>query len=207
MSSFVLEAELRDKTKKEACGRYRREGKIPAVMYGGEGGNTNILIDYRVFSNMYSKLTKSTIIKLKIDKKDYDVLIKDYDKDYVKNIYTHIDFYKLSPNKSVTLSIPLEFVGTAQGVRDGGVFEKHLTSLVVSCLPKDIVTTIKVDISELKVNDSMHVKDIVLSKDYKIISNAEEVVVKISIGEKDDAVATTETTTTAAAPTTTETKN
>ncbi len=188
MSNFVIEAQLRDKTKKEACGRYRREGKIPAVVYGGEGENTNILIDYRTFSNMYSKLTKSTIIKLKIDNKDHDVLIKDYDKDYVKDLYTHIDFYKLNAKKPVTLSIPLEFVGTAQGVRDGGVFEKHLTSLQISCLPKDIVTTIKVDISELKVNATMHVKDIILSKDYKVISNPEEVVVKISIGEKDDAV-------------------
>jgi large subunit ribosomal protein L25 len=203
MSELVLEAVSRDGLKKEASKRYRREGLIPSVVYG-QGKNTNILIKSQAFRKMYPKLTKSTIISLKMDNSNYDVLIKDYDKNYIKDEFIHLDFYQLDAKKPVKLTIPLEFVGNAIGIREGGLLEKHLVNLEVSCLPKDIVHNFEINVDNLKINESLHVKDLKIDSKYKIISHLDEVVVKISIGLKEEVIATTaETTVVAAAAATT----
>ncbi|OHD11111.1 MAG: hypothetical protein A2086_01890 [Spirochaetes bacterium GWD1_27_9] len=186
MGELVLQAKLRELTKKEACGRYRRDGFIPAVIYG-QGKNVNILIHNLDFIKAYPKLSRATIITLKVDNTDYSVLIKDYEKSYLKDRFVHIDFYELNPNKPVTLNIPLEFIGTPAGIRDGGIFEKHLIKIEVACLPKDILPAIKVNVADLKLNSSLHVKDIELDKKYKVISHADEVVVTITASQKEEA--------------------
>ncbi len=209
MNSFVLEAKKRDKTGKESSKKYRKEGYIPAVVYG-QGNNINILINNNTFRKMYSKLTKSTILNLNIENKKLDVLIKDYEKDYLRDEFLHIDFYEIDVNKPVHVQIPIVFVGTAIGIREGGLLEKHLINLDVECLPKDIVNHFEVNIEHLKINDSLHVKDLEIdTKKYKILSHADEVIVRIS-GVKSEIVTETteqaETTTPSSSETKTETK-
>lgn len=180
METFVIEATKREQTKKEANKRYRRDGLIPSIIYG-QGRNINILIDNKKFYKMSSKLTKSTIINLKVQgDKDYDVLIKDYDKDYIKDRYLHLDFYELDKNKPVHFRVPLNLIGNALGIREGGILEKHLVQLEIECLPKDIVPHFDINIEHLKMNESLHVNDIKLDSKYKILSHKEEVVVHIS---------------------------
>lgn len=187
MSSFVLEAKVREKTGKESAKKYRKKGYIPAVVYG-QGKNLNILIDNNVFKKIYSKLTKSTMLDLKLEDKKIGVLIKDYEKNYLKDEFIHIDFYEIDVTKAVHLQIPLVFVGTAIGIKEGGLLEKHLVNLTVECLPKDIVNHFEVNIEHLKINDSLHVKDLTIdSKRYKILSNPDEVIVRIS-GVKEEKV-------------------
>jgi large subunit ribosomal protein L25 len=187
MSEIILEAMPRENLKKEASKRYRREGFIPSVIYG-QGKNTNILVKRNAFDKLHSKLTRSTIISLKLENKEYDVLIKDYDKNYVRDEFIHLDFYQLDSKKSVHVSIPLEFIGTPAGVRDGGLLEKHLVKIEIACLPKDILPSIQINVENLKINDSLHVKDIPLDKKYKVISHLDEVVIRISSSEKEEAV-------------------
>jgi len=179
MSSFVLDAKLRDKTGKEACKKYRKEGYIPSIIYG-QGENINILINGHTFKKIYPKLTRSTILNLNLENKKIDVLIKDYDKNSLKDQFMHIDFYQIDQNKVIHVQIPLEFVGTAIGMREGGILEKHLVSLDIECLPKDIVNHFEVNIEHLKINESLHVKDIKLDKKYKVLSHPDDVIVRIS---------------------------
>ena len=201
MSELVLEQEERD-TGKEVCGRYRKDGFIPSVVYG-QGKNINILVSRHAFKKIYPKLTRSTIINLKLDKDDYDVLIKDYDKNHIRDEFIHIDFYQLDAKKPVHLTIPLEFVGTPLGVREGGILEKHLDRIEIACLPKDIVPNFKVNVENLKINTSLHVRDLEIDKKYKIISHSDEVIVKVASTQKDevDTTAQTSSTTPAAAAT------
>jgi len=182
-----LEAMPRELLKKEASKRYRREGLIPSIIYG-QGKNTNILIKSHAFKKMHAKLTRSTIIQLNLGTKNIDVLIKDYEKDYLRDEFIHLDFFELDPKKHVHVTVQLEFIGNAVGIREGGLLEKHLDKLVVSCLPKDIVPNFPVNIDNLKLNESLHVKDIVLDKKYKVLSHLDEVVVKISSSQKEEAV-------------------
>ncbi|HOV13553.1 MAG TPA: 50S ribosomal protein L25 [Spirochaetota bacterium] len=195
MSELILEAKTRENTGKEVCGRYRKEGYIPSIMYG-QGTNLNILVSGHAFKKMYPKLTRSTIINLKLEKNSYDVLIKDYDKDSIRDEFVHIDFFQLDSKKPVHLTISLEFVGTPVGVREGGILEKHLDKVQVACLPKDIVPSIKVNVENLKINASLHVRDLEIDKKYKIISHADEVVVKIASAQKEEVETTTAATTT-----------
>lgn len=190
--AFVLEAKKREKVKKEACKKYRKEGLIPAVMYGYKE-NVNVLIDYKIFNRMYHKLTRSTIVNLNIDGKAHDVLIKDYDKDHLKDQFLHIDFYEIDTKKPIHVTIPLDFTGSAIGIREGGLLEKHIVSVDVECLSKDIVTHFDVSISELKIGESLHIRDLKLDKKYKVITNPEEVIVRISgVKAGEETVKTTE---------------
>ncbi len=182
--SFVLEAKKRDLLKKEACKRYRRAGQIPAVMYGHKE-NANILIDNRVFSKMYSKLTRATLIDLKIDGVDHKVLIKDYEKNHLKDQFIHIDFYEIDTTRPIHVTIPVEIIGSPAGLRDGGLLEKHLTAVEVACLAKDIVTHFEANIESLEAGQSFHVKDLKLdSKIYKLVTSEDDVIARVSEPQK-----------------------
>ncbi len=192
MSEFVLEATKRELLKKEASKRYRRDGFIPSIIYG-QGKNSNILITSRSFMKMYPKLTKSTVITLKFDGKSYETLIKDYDKNYLRNEFIHIDFYELKKGQNTHVTIPLTLVGAPIGVKKGGVLDTHLSKIEVECKPVDIVTHFDIDIATLDLNQNIHVKDLNLDKKYKILTHLDEVIVSIS-GTTAEAPATTATT-------------
>lgn len=196
--SFVLEAKKRDLLKKEACKRYRKSGLIPAVMYGHKD-NVNILIENRVFSKMYSKLTRATIIDLKIDNTEHKVLIKDYDRNNLKDQFIHIDFYEIDSTRPIHVNIPIEVVGSPVGLKDGGILEKQLNTVEVSCLAKDIVTHFEVNIGSLGLGQSLHVKDLKIdNKIFKLITNGDAVIARVSEpvkAESSDSEATSSTTT------------
>jgi large subunit ribosomal protein L25 len=180
MEAVLIDAKLRDKTKKEACKRYRKEGLIPSIIYG-QGNNINILIDSKKFTKVSNNLTRSTIINIKAENgKEYKVLIKDYQKDYIKDQFTHVDFYELHEGKPVSFRVHLNFIGTPIGVRDGGVMEKQMLDMEIECLPKDIISQIDVNVEHLKINESLHVRDIKVEDKFKVLSHAEDVVVHIS---------------------------
>lgn len=181
MSEFVLEATKRELLKKEASKRYRREGLIPSIIYG-QGKNYNILINERIFNKMYPKLTKATVITLNYDGKAYETLIKDYSKDYMKGKMLHIDFFELKKGKNVHVTVPLKLLGNPTGVRKGGFMDVHLDSIQVECKPSDIVTHFDIDVSNLDLNQNIHVKDLKLDAKYKIITSLDEVIVAIGGG-------------------------
>lgn len=179
MSVYEIEAKIRDKYKKGPSKQYRDQGLIPSIIYG-QSENRNILINRIEFGKLSQTLTKSTIIKIKLDGKVFDVLVKDYQKNYIKDEYTHIDFYELKAGKSLHSKIAVHFIGTPVGVKEGGVLEKHMTNIEVECLPKDIVPFIEVNVDHLKVGDALHVEDVKLDERYKILSHPDEVLVHIS---------------------------
>jgi len=178
--NFVLEAKKRELLKKEASKRYRKEGLIPAVMYGHKE-NANILIDNRVFSKMYSKLTRATIIDLKIDGTEHKVLIKDYEKNHLKDQFIHIDFFEIDTTKPMHVTIPVEVIGSPVGLRNGGLLEKHLPAVEVSCLAKDIVTHFEANVDALDLGQSFHVRDLKLDpKVFKLVTSEDDVIARVS---------------------------
>lgn len=180
MSEFILEAKTRDKLRKEASKKYRKAGYIPAVMYG-QGDNKNILIENKAFSKMAAKLSRASVIQINLDGKSYNALIRDYDKDYLKGNFAHVDFYELKNGKSLKVTIPLNFIGTPIGIRNFGVFEIQRTSVEVECIPENIVPKFDVDVSGLDLNHSFHIKDLKVDlTKYKIITHNEEVVALVS---------------------------
>ncbi len=186
MEKKTLDMIERKDMKKRAARRLRAEGKIPAVIYGKEGAKS-IAIDGSEFAREFDQVSENIIITLGKGKKAHDVLIKDYQYDYLKNRMVHIDFYEMEKGKTLTTNIPVKFVGSPEGVKEGGVLEEYFNELEVECLPKDIPEFIEVDIDALNIGDSLHLADITAPKGVTFQDSDEQTLVAIhhptSVGE------------------------
>ena len=141
MSDFVLEAQKRDGLKKEASKKYRKNGF--SRCYVGQGTNSNFLINKHAFNKIYPKLTRASVINIKYEDKVYEALIKDYQKDYLIEEFSHLDFYELKKGKDVVVDIPLNLVGSAIGLRNNGVLDVHLNTIQVECKLLILLQTLK----------------------------------------------------------------
>lgn len=159
----------------------RRQGVIPAVMYGYNTEPKNVQIDYNTFVKAYKIAGESSIVDLTIDQSTpVKVLIHDTSRDPVTHRFAHIDFYVINMTEKLTTHIPLKFTGEAPAVKElGGVLVRVLNELEVTCLPSDLVSEIEVDIRPLKTfQDLIHTSDIKLPPGITITSKTNDTVVK-----------------------------
>ncbi len=178
MESKTLTAFVREERKK-ATKRLRREGKIPAVVYGKDV-NLPVYVDEHEFNTKFHTISENTIINLKMNGEDRDVLVKDYQEDIIKGRILHIDFYAIERGKTLRTHVPVELVGTAEGVKLGGILETLLHEIEVECLPKDLPDKFELDVTSLGVGDSLHVSDIKVGDNIKIITPGEQVICTIA---------------------------
>ncbi len=178
MEQKTLNATTRDQLRKGPTGRLRRAGKIPAVVYG-HSGTAAIAIDAGEFSRKFKRISENTIINLQVDDKTYDVLVKDYQEDMLKDRIMHIDFYEIERGKTLRTNIPVHTVGAPVGVREGGVLETMLYTIEVECLPQDIPEFLEIDISKLDIGQSVHVADITPPENVEFMTPDDYVVVSI----------------------------
>ena len=164
-TEYILQAQPRESIGTATSKKIRRENGIPAVVYG-DVDNSNIVLD----ANEVAKQVRdsgfySSVIKLTIDKKTIDVILKDLQRDPRKSNITHMDFFAVDKNKAVVVNVPIMFVNedTCSGVKLGGGMISHIQSeLEISCLPKDIPENITVDIAELELGHSVHLSEVKL---------------------------------------------
>jgi len=172
----------------------RKEGIIPAVLYGEKVKSVPLEVDYNEFEKVYKEAGESTIVKLKVKSKetkpsarlaarqaDKNVLIYDVSKDPVTDKFTHIDFYAVRMDKLITTEVPLVFEGESPVVEtEDGVLIKNITEVEVEALPTDLPREIKVDISTLRTfDDLIHIKDLKVSEGVKILAEPEEMIVSV----------------------------
>lgn len=184
----TLTATKRSKTDK--LGDIRNNGMIPAVVYGVRVENTMISVSSVDFEKVLKVAGESSTILLEIkgdeSKKEpaqkVDVLIHDMQLDPIRGFATHIDFLAIDMNKPVEVTIPVEFVGIAPAEKEGlGVLVKVIHEVEVEALPKNLPHNVVVDLSVLvALNDQIHIKDIVLPSEVKMITDGEEVVALIA---------------------------
>ncbi len=181
MEKLKINAELRD-LKTSLPEKLRKVGKLPAVLYGNKIPNQNLTIDAREFDKILKKAGESTIVELITpDKKAHTVLIHDVQIHYLTSVPTHADFYEVSMTKKLKASVVLEFVGESKAVKQlGGVLVKALSEVEVECLPTDLPHNISVDLTVLQtLQDTIHVRDIVLPANVKLVTAKDELVVKV----------------------------
>jgi large subunit ribosomal protein L25 len=184
----ILNATRRSKTDKLAD--IRKNGMLPAVVYGARVENTLISVPSVNFIKLLSTAGETSTIVLEIapgkpaDKPiKVDVLIHEIQKDPVKDFPIHVDFLAIDMNKPIEVSVPIEFIGIAPAEKNGlGVLVKVLHEVEVEALPKDIPQILEVDLTSLNtLDDQIHVKDIKIAKEVKFITNENEVVALISL--------------------------
>lgn len=182
MKEVVLKARPRDKLGKEHAKKLRRSGLIPAVVYGAETPSLPLEIESKSFlALLRGGLGENVIITLEMDDRTdgkKQVLIREVQRDPVRGEIVHVDFHQISLTKKITIEVPIHLVGTPEGVKEGGILQHVLRELKVECLPTAIPEKIEVDVSHLKIGDSIHVADIKV-ENVTILSDLQSSVVTV----------------------------
>lgn len=158
----------------------RRTGRIPAVMYNRET-NQSLSVEMRAFDKAFRAQGTSSLIDLDIDGQVHSVLVKQVQMDKRRREPMHVDFYAVTANQAVDVHVPIEFVGTAIGVREGGQLDVQRREVHISVLPRLIPANLEVDVSGLAIGESVHVSAVValLPSEAKILDDLELALVAV----------------------------
>ncbi len=181
MKEILIKAEARERVGKGSARQTRMIGNIPAVVYGPEFDSKPITLNERELNAaMKSAAGSSVLYTLDIDGKSNKVILRDLQRDPITSKIVHADFHAVSMTKSINLSIPIHFEGIPIGVKvDGGIMQTNMRELEISCLPSQIPEFIKLDVENLSIGDSIHVKDLDL-EGINVLSDENRTVVVIS---------------------------
>ena len=171
---IVLHAKKREEQGKGASRRLRKEGLVPTIIYGAGK-------EPKMISLEHSKLLRyemedsffSSILKVEINGGDEEnVIIRDYQRDPVKPKILHVDLLRIKMSEKMQTSVPLHFIGEedAVGVKAGGIVQRIITEVDISCMPADLPEAIEVDISTLDVADSIHLSQLVMPEGVELLA-------------------------------------
>ena len=160
MKTIKIEGKIRTEFGKSATRQLRSEEKVPAVIYGG-ATEINFSAPATAFKTVVYT-PDFNVIEVKVDGKAYRCVLKDLQFNKVSDKLIHIDFLELVENKTVTVTLPIKFVGTPTGVKEGGKLVTKIKSLKVKLLPKYLRENIELDISNLELNGNVRVQDVIV---------------------------------------------
>ena len=162
MADIIVEAAPRETRGKNAARRVRLTGQVPAVIYGGKGGSQALEVNGKqVAAILRSPSGHNTIFKIKIQNDEQTAIVKDWVLDPVKGNLLHVDLLRIAMDVRMRVKIPVHTFGEAQGVKlQGGVFEMVTREVEIECLPSDIPTEFRLDISELMIGMQLRASDI-----------------------------------------------
>jgi len=174
--------------------KIRKEGFIPANIYGPEFKSQAISVNFKDFLKSYKTAKETAVIYLNLDKNEIPVLIKHVQRHPVGDQILHIDFRKIDLKQKIKASVPVKVIGTSEAVNQkGGVLLTQAVTLTVEALPQDLPQNIEIDITKLKeIGQEFKVEDLVKSEKYSIQEPVEKVIVSI-VAHKEESI-TPETT-------------
>ena len=184
MAEVTLEVSRREKSGKEIAKKLRAAGKVPAVVYGGHKEPVAIEVDRKAVSELVQKSEHGvrSIFLLKMSGTDQQrhAMIKDIQIDPISRRMTHIDFVRVVMDEVVRVTVPVHIVGTAIGVKEGGILDWQVRDLHVECLPNAIPDKIDIDVTPLGNHDYYRVSDLNLPEGVKVLEDLERVVVGVT---------------------------
>ncbi len=178
MSQLTIYAEKRDLIGKKV-NKLRREGKIPAVIYGSQIEPLLITLNLREASKTLAAATASSLVTIKVDGKDHTVLVREKQKNFIRNELLHVDFQEVSMTEKIRATVSIITEGTSLAVKDmSAVLVNGLTVIEVLALPQNLPESFVVDISSLKeLGDTITVSDLDVPEDVEILSSPDEVII------------------------------
>ena len=174
MAATKLDATLRSENGKGASRKIRMAGNIPGVIYGHGRQPQSLTVNARETERLLTQIAAgSTVIELNLNNTISRTLIREIQRHPFKRNILHIDFQELVAGETVSVRCPIVYVGTSDGVRnEGGILDQIMHELLIEVDPSSIPNHIDVDISALKVNQSLHVADLVLPAGIKVLDDA-----------------------------------
>lgn len=189
MERISLETQLREEKGKQLVKRLRLGGFIPAVVYKGGKDSLSLKVSEKDFIKVIgTKAGANVIINLKISDKQKDspkthkdktVMIKEIQRNPVKGNILHIDFNEISLTQTLKVQVRVEPKGEPAGVKEGGTLERVMREVEIECLPTQIPEKLEIDVSNLKIGDSVFVKDIIAPEGIKILPGPELIVMSV----------------------------
>ena len=163
---FDLIAEIREDQGKGASRRLRREGKVPAIIYGAGRPPRSLAFDHnKVLRQLENESFYSSVLTIKVGEKAQAAILKDLQRHPARNLILHMDLQRIVDDEAIRMNVPLHFIGeeVAPGVKLGGGKVAHLmTDVEVTCLPKDLPEFIEVDVSNLELDQMVHMSELKL---------------------------------------------
>jgi large subunit ribosomal protein L25 len=192
----TLEAQTRDSFGKNEARRTRRDGLVPAILYGAasEGGSreaTPIAVQPKALLKiLHSESGANTLISLKLSGADTRVLVKEYQLDPITHQLLHADFYRVAMDRMLQVTIPVIVKGEPKGVKQqGGILEFIRREIEVECLPADIPENVEIDVSELMLHQGIRVRDIAVDPKWKPVSEPEMMIVHVIMPKAEEVAA------------------
>src|SRR5205085_7878818 len=162
--TVTLSATAREKTGKGAARQARFEKRVPAVIYGHGRATQSLMVDALALEKALTGIEpESTLIDLTVDGKKARALIREIQRHPLRPDIIHVAFYEIKADEKVTLKVPVHLVGTADGVRNaGGVLDQVTREVEIEVLPEHIPDRVELDVSALKIGDSLHARDLTI---------------------------------------------
>ncbi len=184
MAEVSLEVVRRESVGKEIAKKLRREGRVPAVVYGGHREPVAITVDRKSVAELVQKSEHGvrSIFLLKMTGTDQQrhAMIKDIQIDPISRKMIHIDFVRVMMDEVVRVNVPVHLSGTSRGVKEGGVLDWQIRELHVECLPGAIPDAIDVNVEEVGMHDYIRVSDLKVPTGIKILEDPERVVMGVT---------------------------
>jgi large subunit ribosomal protein L25 len=169
--SITLKAEVREQTGSKAVRQLRRQGSIPAIIYGHQKEPVAIALDEHNF--MEALHHGQRLMDLQLGGKDEKIIVKALQYDHLGRNVIHADLLRVDVKQMVKVTVPIELKGTAPGIHAGGIVETHINSLEIECKVTDIPEKIVISIKDMQLDDAIHARDIVLPEGVNLVTSPE----------------------------------
>jgi large subunit ribosomal protein L25 len=183
LEQIDLKAQVRTKTGKGPARAIRRDGRIPAILYGQKADSIKLSIDFKEFENIVKKVNiGSVLLNLQIQNGETTTrpaMIKELQTNPVSGAFLHVDFYEIDMQRKITVSVPVVTRGKSEGVEQGGHLQIVRRELELFCLPTAIPEAIEVDVTDLTIGDSIHVQEIALPGDVELTEEIDFTVITV----------------------------
>jgi large subunit ribosomal protein L25 len=185
MAEMTIEVARREGTGKEIARKLRREGKIPAIVYGGHREPVAITVDQKTISELFKKgehgIRSLFLLKMADSDQKRHAMIKDIQIDQTTRKMRHIDFIRVVMDEMVKVTIPVHVIGVPAGVKtEGGMVDFQTRELHIECLPDRIPDSFDVDVSNLRTHEFIRVSDIKVPEGVKIVDDPDRMILAVS---------------------------
>lgn len=193
MSETALVVEARAGLGKGVARKLRAAGRIPAVLYGRGRDSLPLAVDPRALDRILRASGANALLDLTVEGRpelgDTVALVKDLQRDPLRGVILHADFYAVDLTRTVTVDVPVHLTGKPRGLDFGGILEHTLREIALECLPRAIPEAIEVDVTALEVGDVIHVRDLALPEGVTLVTDADLGVVHVALPQAEAAPA------------------
>ena len=196
MAELTLEVSRREKTGKEIAKKLRKDGRIPAIVYGGHRDPVPVTVDLKTVSELVKKSEHGvrSIFLLKMADSDQQrhAMIKEITINPISRKMIHIDFVRVMMDEKVRVVVPIHLLGTAKGVKEGGLLDWQMREIHLECLPGQIPDSLDHDITDLAFNHFVRVSDLKIADGLRVLDDVERVIASVHGHKEEEVVAPTD---------------